>query len=168
MTHSYVWHDSFNVWHNWFICVCWFIDMCGRHIETLQRDCSCFVFHSYVSHDSFIYVTWLICTCDMIHSNAFDDLLIYVADIWRPPMTDRCCFTCHAYVSHNSFICSYVWLDLSVLVTWLIRTCYMTHSYVFRGPFMCVEDIYIRMCDITLSYAWPVGQTNVLWASPRS
>jgi len=76
MTHSYVWHDSYNqneetclspkrpiqmcVWRDFFdmisfICVIWLIHMCDMT-------------HSYVRHDAFICVTWLIHTCDMTHS----------------------------------------------------------------------------------------------------
>jgi len=81
----------------------------------------CDMTHSYVWHDSFISVTWLIDVFDMTH-------------------------TCIRTASHvlSTVTCS------SWLVTWLIHVCDMTHSYVWHDSFICVTWL-IRMCDVTYS-----------------
>jgi len=78
--------------------------------------------HSYVWHDSFICVTWLIHMCDMTHSYVWHDSFICVT--WSIHMCDMT----HSYVWHDPFIC----------VTWSIHMCDMTHSYVWHGSFICV------------------------------
>ena len=97
----------------------------------------CDMTHSYVWHDSFICVTWLIHMCGMTHSYVWQDSFICVT--WLI----RMCDVTHVYVWHDSFIC----------VTWLIHVCDMTHSYVRRGSFVCVMWL-IHMCDMTHSYVW--------------
>ena len=101
---------------------------------------------SYVRHDSFVCVTWLIRTgdsdsfvCktwliriwDMTHS--YVRLDTFVCGTWLIHICDLT----HAYVSHDSFVC----------VTWLIRMCDMTHSYVSHDSFVCVTWL-IRMLDV--------------------
>ena len=78
--------------------------------------------HSYVWHDSFICVTWLIHMCDMTHSYVWHDSFICVT--WLIHMYDMT----HSYAWRDSFIC----------VTWLIQMCDMTLSYVWHNSFMCV------------------------------
>jgi len=135
--------------------------------------------HSYVWHDSFICVTWLIHMCDMTHSYVWHDAFICVT--WLIHMRGMT----HSYVWHDSFICvtwlihmcgmthSYVWHDSFICVTWLIHMCDMTHSYVWHDSFICVPNAscqkyiahvwhawfvcvsrLIHMCDMTHSYAW--------------
>jgi len=88
MTHLYVWHDSFALWHDLFICVAWLMHIVARLIHM------CGMTHSYVWHDSFIcvawlihIVAWLIHTCGMTHSYCgMCDLLLWplhVCDITR-------------------------------------------------------------------------------------
>ena len=109
-------------------CVTWLIHMCDMT-------------HSYVWHDSFIYVTW------PMHMS--EQVLLDVSKWWCvtwliPPvyMSVRVgtllCDMAHSYVWHDSFIC----------VTWLIHKCDMTHSYVWRVSFICVTWL-IHMCDMT-------------------
>ena len=88
----------------------------------------CDMTHSYVRHDSFIRVTWLMHTCDMTHSYVWHDSFICVT--W---LIHTCDMT-HSYVWHDSFIC----------VTWLIHTCDMSQS------FTCVTWL-IHMCGMTHS-----------------
>jgi len=102
----------------------------------------CDMAHSYVRHDSFIRVTWLIPMCVTWLIHLFD-------------MT-------HSYVWHESFICvtwlihmcdmtdSYVWPDSFIRVTWIIHMCDMTHSYVWYDWFICVTWL-IHTCDMTHS-----------------
>ena len=80
--------------------------------------------HSYVWHDSFICVMWLISACDMSVTG-----LIHMFD------------TTHSYVRHDLFICG----------TWLIHMCDVTRSCVWRDSFICVMWL-IHMCDVTRSY----------------
>ena len=93
--------------------------------------------HSYVWHDTFICVTWLIHMCDMTHSYVWHDTFICVT--WLIHICDMT----HSYVWHDSFIC----------VTWHIHMCDMTHSYVWHDAFICVTWL-IHMCGVAHSYAW--------------
>ena len=80
----------------------------------LLRACTCHdMTHSYVWHDSFICVTWLIYMCDMPHWNVWHDSFVCVT--WLICMCDMT----HLYVLHDSFVC----------VTWLICICDMTQPY---------------------------------------
>jgi len=85
---------------------------------------------SYMWHDSFMRVTWL---------------MVYLY-VWR---------VAHSDVRHNTLIC-----DIShSYVIWLIQAyaphgvCVMTHSYVSHDSFICVTRL-IHMCDMTHSYVW--------------
>ena len=108
---SFMWHDS---------PICVICVMCVMCVMC---------YYSYVWHDSFIRVTWLIHTCDMNHSNVWHDSFICVT--WLIHICDMT----HSYVWHDSFIC----------VTWLIHMRDMTHSYVWHDKikrttwsFICV------------------------------
>jgi len=75
--HPYVWHESFSVWHDSFICVPWLIHACDMtypepckilldssmcdmtHSECDITHSVCNMIHSYVQHGSFIHLTWL-------------------------------------------------------------------------------------------------------------
>jgi len=85
----------------------------------------CDMTHSYVWHESFMYVTRLIHMCAMTHSYVWQDSFI--------------CVTWLIHVWHDSFICV-TWL-IHTFVTWLIHMCDMTH--VWHDSFMF---------DITYSY----------------
>jgi len=69
--------------------------------------------HSYVWHDSFICVTWLIFT-------KWRDILL-------TKLIDMCDVT-QSYVWHDSCLC--VWHDSLICVRWIIDMCDVTHSYV--------------------------------------
>ena len=97
-------------------------------------------------HDSFIYVTWLIHTCDMTHSYMWHDSFIYAT--W---LIHTCDMT-HSYMWHDSFI----------YVTWLIHICDMTHSYVWHDSFVCATWP-IHMCDMTHWYVWHDSCVCVTW-----
>ena len=124
MTHSYVWHDSFNVWrdylyawhdsficvslshgHDWFVRVTWLVHIC-------DKTCLCvtWLFHMFVPW------TWLIHICDTTHSYLWHDLFICVT--WLFHMCLCPVEMTYSYVCHDLFMC----------VTWLFHMCEMTHS----------------------------------------
>jgi len=83
----------------------------------------CDMTHSYMWHDTFVYVAWLIHVCDMTHLYVWHTSFTRVT--WRIHMCDMT----HSYVWHDSFIC----------VTRLSHTndetrplCDMTHSHVWH------------------------------------
>jgi len=100
-------------------------------VTWLVRKCdilirTCDMTHSYVWHDSFVCVTWLIHMCDLTHSYVWHDSFVCVT--WLDRMFDMI----YSYVWHDSFVCDmthlYVWPDSFVRATWLIRMCDMTNS----------------------------------------
>jgi len=97
----------------------------------------CDLTHSCVWHDSFICVTWLICTCDMTHSYVWYDSFICVTGLIHT------CDMTHSYVWHNSFIC----------VTWLAHMCDMTSPYVCHYLFIRMTWL-ILICDMTHFDIW--------------
>jgi len=119
--------------------------------------------HSYVWHDSFMCVTWLIHMCDMTHSYVWHDSFICVA--WLTLMCDMTHpSTCaRSYVWRDSFIRvtrlihirditrSYVWHDSSTSMCSVISD--MTHSHTWHASFVYVTWP-IHMCDTTHSHAW--------------
>jgi len=126
--------------------------------------CICDMTHSYVWHDSFIRVTWLIHMCDcctaprpvyVTHMNESCHTYEWVVShIWMSRAyvsllhrTAPCiCDMTHSYVWHNPLIrvtwlihmCHCCTAPRPVYVTWLIHMCDTTHSYVWRGSFICV------------------------------
>jgi len=96
LTPSYVWRGTHSFIHA----------TCGISFSFI------YVTHSYMWHDLFISVTWLIHTCDMTHSYVWHDSFIYIT--WLIHICDMT----HSYMWHDSFIS----------VTRLIHICDMTHS----------------------------------------
>jgi len=94
----------------------------------------CDMTHTYVWHDLYICVTWLIHKCDMTHSYVWHDS--YICVTWLIHMCDMT----HTYVWHD------VWHDLSIHVTWLCL-CDMTVS-VWQD---CVCVTGLCLCDRTVS-----------------
>jgi len=95
----------------------------------------CYMTHSYVWHDSFIFVTCIVHMCDMAHSYVRHDPVTCVT---RPI---NMCNTTHSYGWHDSLMCA----------TWPIHTCEMTHVYVQHDPFTRVTWP-THMCDVHHSY----------------
>ena len=93
----------------------------------------CVMTRLYVSHDSFVSLTWLVYMCDM-PLYVWNGLFICVS--WLIHM----CVMAHSYVCHGSFTC----------VLWLIHMCVMAHSYVCRDSFICVSWL-IHMCAMAPS-----------------
>jgi len=95
-----------NLCHDWFICV----TIC--HMFDTTR--------SYVWHDSFTCVTWLMHMCAMTPSYVCHDSFMCVFGSAQVLKQSRKSPMTHPYVCHDSSIC----------VTWLIHICDMTHPYV--------------------------------------
>jgi len=97
---------------------------------------------SYVWHDSFTCVTWLLCMCDMTPLYVWCDSI-----------------TCMTWLIHMCDITPlYVWCDSFTCATWFIYMCEMTHSYVWKshsylwhGSIICATWL-IYICDMTHSY----------------
>jgi len=156
------------------MCVTWLIHMCDMT-------------HSYVWHDSFIRVAWLIdprglatisrlpkniglfCRISSLLQGSFaketynfkepTDRSHPKSGGWWPTMAQ-------SYVWHDFFMCVtwliHVWHDSLVCVTWLSYMCGMTHSYVWHDSFTCVTWL-IDMFDMTHSYVWHDLLICVAW-----
>ena len=116
---------------------------CSQPISVVWLVHMCDMTPSCMWHESFIYVTWLICVpwlthmCDVSLSHVRHDSFIRVTGLMH--MYDMT----HSYVWQHSGIhmCdmahSYVWHDSSICVTWLILMYNLTRSYVWHGSFIC-------------------------------
>jgi len=193
MTHSYVCHNTgskrwtaSNGGCNTAAFYIWLIHMCdmtqgasaGQPISIISNTATSWTSHtthSYVLHDSFIRVAWLIHTCIMTSSYMSHDSSIHVTWLIHTcHMTQSfmscVVFTCqfffflilsyrvvpqrivHLYVSHDSFI----------RVPWLVYTCYMTHSFVSHDSSTCVTWL-IHSCPMTLLYVLHDSFIRVPW-----
>jgi len=112
--------------------------------------------HSYVWHDSFICVTWLIHMCDMTHSYVWHDSFICVT--WCIHMCDM--------------LCSHVRYEPFIRVTWPIHMFDFSHSYAWRVWFMCVTwrihmcDMPHHMCGMMHSHVWHGSFIYASFATP--
>jgi len=118
--------------------------------------------HSYVSHDSFICVTWLSC-----NSSATASCNTTIRVTWLNHKYD---------MTH-----SYVWYDSSICVTWL--SCYSSASAFctgavvdlksqvrssFSSPIYQRANKYTYAQDMTHSYVWHDSSICVTWLSCNS
>ena len=129
MTHSYVRHDSFILWHDSFVRMTRLIHICDMT-------------YSYVWHDSFMSVTWLMHMFAVTNLHVRYDSLICVA--WRDYGWDR--RTHHMTQWH-------VWRDWFIRVTWQTDMLYVNRWYARRHPFICVTWL-IHLCDVIHPYVW--------------
>jgi len=128
----------------------------------------CDVTHSYVSHDSFVCVTWLMHMCD-IRLVGIRNMCLGVT--WLVQMCASCVWHDSCYMWHDSHICV-IWLihlcdmvaisDICVCVTWLSHMCDMTHSWVCHDSRICVTWLN-QMCDVTHLRIWHDAFTCVTW-----
>jgi len=121
----------------------------------------------HVWHDSFVYVAWLIDTCDMTHSYVWYDFcvsipqIIHMCDMKKEKRVmshirmshvariKESCYTL-LYLRHESFMCA----------IWCIRRCDdMAHWYVCDMIYSNVQ----RHGDMTHSYAWGDAFIYVTW-----
>jgi len=139
-------HDAFTcaIWHvtcvqyDAFTCAIWCLHPCDMTLSYVRTP-YLHVSRLYVLHDSFVYVTWLICLCDMTHLSMWHDSFVYVT--WRFHMYDTpdlLSFICLIYVCYMS--CSTyksTWYVLYVIicaichVICLIYMCYMSCRYIY-------------------------------------
>ena len=105
--------------------------------------------HSFVWHDSFIWVTWPIHLCGMTRSYVWHDS--FICETWLIDMGD---------MPH-----SFVWQDSFIWVTWLIQLCATTHSYAWHDSFICVPWL-IQMGDLTRFYVWRDACLSATWLMP--
>jgi len=116
----------------------------------------CDMTHSYVWHDSFIRVTWLIRTCDTTHSSP---KVAASEGLWLIHM----CVMAHGCVTKLIQTCDVTWLvdiwatkvggklrfyDWFQFVTRLIDMCDMTHACVWHDSWVR-ETWLVEMCDMT-------------------
>jgi len=138
----------------------------------------CHTTHSYVWHDSFIFLTWLILTCDMTPPCDMTRLFhlcdmtfrvcnvpIHMWDMIHSYLQcDNMCDITLPFVWHySSYVWrahSYVWHDSFLCVTWLVHMCDMTRSYVWHDSFLCVTYL-VHMWDMTYSYVWQASSLRV-------
>jgi len=108
--------------------------------------------HSYVGHDSFICVPWLIHMCDMTHSDVWHDS--FICATWLLHMCD---------MTHSS-----TWHDSIVCMTWLIHTCDILHLQcarfdevlrILRHTAASAHDLQLRLAALT-------GLSDLLQATP--
>ena len=150
MTHSYVWHDSFN--HATWICVTRLIQSCDMN-------------HSYVRHDAFICAPWHIHMCAMTHSYVRHDSFIHaprrLIGYWKATKALSSSNSSAAYmrvlthtrVYHDSFI------DLpGRLVGYCEATkgntsaaymCVVTHTRVYHDSFIHISGRLVGYCEAT-------------------
>jgi len=117
--------------------------------------------HSYVWHDSFICVTWLIHACDMTHSYVCHDSsyvfvwhaggMSHINDYTYVYIKKKCIYVyiyIYIYI-HTNMTREWVHTYEFICVTWLIQMCDMTHSCVWRDAFVCVSWlIHVWLCDM--------------------
>jgi len=105
--------------------------------------------HSYVWHDSFICVTWLIHMCDMTHSYVWHDSFIcvtwteYMYYITQLYMWCEPCFSWVVLLSEGVLAIS-LWCHPFILVTWRIDVWDMTQIYiwhVFLQSYCCSQAL---------------------------
>jgi len=139
----------------------------------------CHMARSYVCHDSFTCVAWLVHTCDMTRSYVWHVLFICATCLIHM------CDMTHSHVWHDSFICvtwhihmsgtpyAYVWHDSFTCVTWLIHMCDMTHSYVWRDSFTAIWAILRRVTSAAFVHhsfirmTWPINICDMIHMSFR-
>ena len=106
--------------------------------------CQSDVTHSCVWRVAFVFVTCLIHICGMMHCYVSHGTFVCVT--WRMRLFGVCVCVCVC----DAFI-SYVRRDASICVTWRIRTCFIMHLCVWRDAFVCVTWLR-RMCDMIPSF----------------
>jgi len=137
----------------WLIHMCDMTHVCELHdaspttLEYNNMPCESDMTHSYVWHDSCIWVTWRFHICDMTRWNVSHDgtWLIHMCDIT------------HVYQKRDGFRCV-IWLidmchitghDAFIWVTWLVYLSDVTYSYLQNDSLICV---ILRF--MTHSYVW--------------
>ena len=132
----------------------------------------CDMTHSYVWHDAFMCVTWLIHMCGTTHSCVWHDSFIcwclsvsYRADIFHVCVRHET----HSYVWRDSFMCAACLIRLThcnthcnthrnTLVS-LTATHTVTHTVTLTATHTCP----MHTCCTALSYVWHDSFIRVSW-----
>ena len=137
----------------------------------------CGTTHSYLWHDSFIFVTGFIHICGMTHSYVWHISFICVTWLIHVSHEEGTYEVGHrrysvikelvgvfslVYEDLTLLAHSYVWHVPFMCVTGLIHVCDMTHSYVWHDSFICVTWL-IRICSATHSCMWHDWFIFVTW-----
>ena len=148
--------------------VTWLITSCSEQNNT-QYD----MVHSYLRHDSFTRVTWLIYNFEKAQIYVWRDSLLHVLSKTKHDVTWLIYIwdVTWLYVWHDSFtrleLLVYdltrlrAWRDSFMCVTWL-RMCDLTYSYAWHDLFLCVTWL-IQMCDMAHTDVWHDLFTCVTW-----
>jgi len=149
-----------HVWHDWF----W---LAGLTSEVRVCDMT----HSYMWHDSFICVTWLIHMCDMTHSYVWHDSFICVTWLihaWKASfvcdmrhVTHLSCVTCPIPMWHDSLWHS-VWHDSCDLHMWH-DSFNMTHHKWHDSFNMWHDSSYVTWLIVTFCVTWLMRPSYVTW-----
>ena len=121
---------------------------------------------TYVWHDSFICMRWLIHVCDMTYSFVWPDSFICVT--WLIHMFDILIYVCdmahfldatpHLVKVFVSVTCLIdTWHDSFIFVTWLIYMFDMTYSFVWHDRLSRCSPpprVPIHIRDMIRSYVW--------------
>ena len=164
MTHSYVLHISYSThmnesWHTheWVMTHSYV-----SHVSHISSTCApirmCGIAHSRVCHDSFVRHDSFMCVPWLVHMRAMTRSCVrHGSFICVPWLVLVCamarlyvCVMTHSCVCHDSFICvpwlvhmcavtrSYACYYSSICVPWLVHMCVVTHPNVRHDQFMCV------------------------------
>ena len=130
-SHTYEWVMS----HIWMSHVTHMNESCHEHgsFICMTHIRMCDMTHSYVRHDSFICVTWLIHMCNMAHSYVWHNS--FMSHIRMTNMWDMT----HSFEGHASFICM-IWL---IDVTHERRT-HLEHNHM--GVLVCCFEYRRNFC----------------------
>jgi len=111
--------------------------------------------HSYVWHDSFTCVTWLIHTCDMTRSYGWSDSFLCV--VWLIPLAQHMKMMCE-WVFYCEHIQEGGYVTLFQCIPQIITLCHMTffffpysHKCDTHRNESCIPQI-ITLCHMTYSH----------------
>ena len=139
MTHSYVWHGKFtcqiHVWHGSFTCVTW-------QIHVWHGSFTCATCQIHVWHGSFTYVTRLICTRDMAHSNARELLHRHLRCLVHRCGTTHS-YVWHVYRSYFMYISLFSWLCVFCIGLFYVYTSRVKVSFQKRPILSCIPLLCI-------------------------
>ena len=125
--------------YGWYVCIIHMSLTCTIHVcDVTHEGFDMFDMpHSYVRHDSYIFI----CVAWFTHK---------WQDSWRLNMHNinpRClCVAWHIHTCDRTH--SYVWRDAFIRATGLIHMCGVTHSYVRQDSSICAPWL-IHMCSMT-------------------
>jgi len=127
----------------------------------------CWMIHSYVWHDAFVCVAWVICRCNTSFIRTCDRAPAYTYSFVRATWGIRACDMAHSNAWLDSCVyvtCFILMRDIDDLEVWhdTLHKCDMSHSYVRRVLFTCMRWL-VSMCDMTHPYVWHHLFVRVAW-----